>query len=232
MILYGVISFFDTHVSREKRMNVKEIILEAQDVYKIYRGRPVIRNTTLTLHAGECALITGDNDSGKTTLIRLLSGMTQPTLGTVWLRPKLSMQFKPADVEKNIGLSAFAFLFSLARVDGYSSQEAKTVCRAMFTHYRLSGLENVAVRKLSDSAYRKLMLAQAMLKPCDLLLLDEPFIGLDYNMRKLLVADLMKLKRQNTAILMTGTHRYKIEGCDALIDKIWHMEYGEIKGEA
>lgn len=231
MILYGVISFFDTHVSREKRMNVKEKILEAQDMYKIYRGRPVIRNATLTLHTGECALITGDNGSGKTTLIRLLSGMTQPTMGAVWLRPKLSMQFKPADVEKNIGLSAFAFLFGLARVDGYSSQEAKMVCRAMFAHYHMSGLENVAVRKLSDSGYRKLMLAQAMLKPCDLLLLDEPFMGLDYNTRKLLIADLMKLKQQNTAILMTCSHRDEIESCNALVDKIWHIEYGEIKGE-
>ncbi len=210
-------------------MNVKEKILEAQKVYKIYRGRPIIRNATLTLHAGECALITGDNGSGKTTLVRLLSGMEQPTTGNVWLRSKLSMQFKPAEVEKNVGLSAFAFLLSLARVDGYSSGEAKTVCRAMFAHYHLSGLENVAMSKLSDSAYRKLMLAQAMLKPCDLLFLDEPFMGLDYDMRKLLFADLMKLKQQNTAILMACSHHDEIEGWEALVDIIWHIEHGEIK---
>ena len=229
MILYGVISFFDTHVSREKGMNEKEKILEANEVYKVYRGRPVIRKATLTLHAGECALIAGDNCSGKTTLIRLLSGMAQPTTGTVWLRPKLSMQFKPADVEKNIGLPAFAFLLSLARVDGYTSGEAKTVCRAMFAHYHLSGLENVAVSKLSDSAYRKLMLAQAMLKPCDLLFLDEPFMGLDYDTRKLLFADMMKLKQQNTAILLACSHHDEMEGWEALVDKIWHIEHGEIK---
>lgn len=229
MILYGVISFFDTHVSREKRMKVKEILLEARDVYKIYRGRPIIRNATLTLHTGECALITGDNGSGKTTLIRLLSGMAQPTMGNVWLRSELSMQFKPADVEKDIGLPAFAFLFNLARVDGYSSKEAKMVCRAMFAHYRLSGFENVAVRKLSDGVYRKLMLAQAMLKPCDLLLLDEPFVGLDKATRKLLSADIMKLKQQNTAILMTSSHRDEIKGWETLVDKIWHIEHGEIK---
>lgn len=232
MILYGVISFFDTHVSREKRMNEKEkILLEAQDVYKIYRGRPVIRNATLMLHKGECVLITGDNGSGKTTLIRLLSGTTQPTMGTVWLRPKLSMQFKPADVEKNVRLSAFEFLFSLARVDGYSKREAKTVCRAMFAHYHLSGLENVAVSKLPDSVCRKLMLAQAMLKPCNLMFLDEPFLGLDCNTRKLLFADMMQLKKQNTAILMSCSDHDKIEGWEALVDKIWHIEHGEIKGE-
>ncbi|MBD5467188.1 MAG: ATP-binding cassette domain-containing protein [Lachnospiraceae bacterium] len=210
-------------------MNKKEKILEAKEVYKIYRGRPVIRKAALTLRAGECVLITGDNSSGKTTLIRLLSGMARPTMGTVWLHPELSKQFKPADVEKDIGLSAFAFLFSLAKVDGYSSQEAKTVCRAMFAHYHLSGLENVAVSKLSDSVYRKLMLAQAMLKPCDLLFMDEPFIGLDHDARKLLFADMMKLKQQNTAILMACSHRDEIEGWEALVDKIWHIEHGEIK---
>ena len=229
MILYGVISFFDTHVNEEKRMNEKERILETKGVYKIYRGRPVIRNATLTLHTGECALITGDNGSGKTTLIRLLSGTAQPTMGSVELRPKLSMQFKPADVEKDIGLSALAFLFSMARIDGYSSREAKTVCRSMFAHYHLSGLENVAVNKLSDSMYRKLILAQAMLKPCDLLFVDEPFMGLDYDTRKLLFADMMKLKQQNTAMLIACSHQDEIEGWESLVDKIWHIEHGEIK---
>lgn len=210
-------------------MNKKEKILETKDMYKIYRGRPIIRNATLTLHTGECALITGDNGSGKTTLIRLLSGTAQPTMGTAWLRPKLSMQFKPADIEKNIGLSALAFLYSMARVDGYSGREAKTVCRAMFAHYHLSGLENVAVSKLSDSMYRKLLLAQAMLKPCNLLFMDEPFMGLDYDSRKLLFADMMKLKQQNTAMLIACSHQDEIEGWESLVDKIWHIEHGGIK---
>lgn len=210
-------------------MDEKEKILEAKEVYKIYRGHPIIRNMSLTLHAGECVLIMGANGSGKTTLLRLLSGTAQPTTGTVKLRPKLPMQYMPADLAKDVGLSAFQFLLSLARMDGYSRREADTVCKRMFTHYHLSGLENVSVKKLSDSMFRKLMLAQAMLKPCELLFLDEPFIGLDPDMRKMLFADMMALKQQNTAMLVTCPMGSEIEGRDVLFDKIWLIEHGEIK---
>lgn len=229
MILYRVISFFDTHAIKEKTMDEKEKILEAKQVYKIYKGRPVIRNVTLSLHAGECALITGESGSGKTTLLRLLSGTMQPTTGNIWLRPKLSKQYKPEGSFKKMELSAYQFLHSMAMVDGYSRHKAEDVCRRMFTHYRLSGAEHVAVSDLSDSMFRKLMLAQTMLKPCELLLLDEPFMGIDHEMREVLFADMIKLKQQNTAILMTCPINCDGEGREALADKIWHIKHGKIK---
>lgn len=229
MILYGVISFFHTHAVREKAMDEKEKILEAKRVYKIYRGRPVIRNATLTLHAGECVLVTGDNGCGKTTLLRLLSGTTRTTIGTVWSRPKLSKQFVPENAEKDVGMPTFRFLISMAMLDGYSSREAETVCRELISHYGLLGTERVAVKELADSMFRKLMIAQAMIKPCDLLFLDEPFMGLDPDMCDLLFADMIKMKQQNTAILIACPAGNKMEGQEKLVDKIWHIRHGEIK---
>ena len=229
MILYGVISFLHTNAIKEKTMDEKEKILEAKQVYKIYRGRPVIRNATLTLHAGECVLITGNNGSGKTTLLHLLSGTTRTSLGTVWSRPKLSKQFASGSVAKDIGLSAMQFLISMAILDGYSRHEAEPVCKELFAHYGLMGMEKVAVNELSDSMFRKLMIAQAMIKPCDLLFLDEPFMGLDTDMRNLLFADMIKMKKQNTAILIVCPQKNETEHREKLVDKIWHIEHGEIK---
>lgn len=210
-------------------MDETKKILEAKQVYKIYRGRPVIRNATLELYAGECVLITGDNSSGKTTLLRLLSGITMPTTGTIRRREKLSMQYVPARAVGDFRVTALDFLIRMAMVDGYSRREAKAVCAGMFAHYRLSGLEKVAINKLSDGVFQKLMIAQAMLLPCELLLLDEPFMGLDPDTRKLVFSDMIKMKQQNTAILMVCPCESGIEDREALVDKVWHIEHGEIK---
>lgn len=210
-------------------MDEKETILEAKQVYKIYRGRPVIRNATLDLHEGECVVVTGNNGCGKTTLLRLLSGTTRATLGNVWSRPRLSEQFMPANAVKDIRLSTFRFLISMAMLDGYSRREAERVCKVVMAHYDLSGMEKVAIRELSDSMFRKVMIAQAMLKPCDLLFLDEPFTGLDQNMRELLLADMLRIKRQNTAILIACPPDDGVQGGEALVDRVWRIEHGVVK---
>ncbi|MCM1103534.1 MAG: ATP-binding cassette domain-containing protein [Clostridium sp.] len=210
-------------------MDEKETILEAKQVYKIYRGRPVIRNATLRLHEGECVMVTGSSGCGKTTLLRLLSGTTRATLGNVWSRPRLSEQFMPANAAKDIRLSTFRFLVNMAMLDGYSRGEAERVCKALIAHYDLSGMEKAAIRELSDSMFRKVMIAQAMLKPCDLLFLDEPFIGLDQNMRNLLFEDMIRIKQQNTAILIACPPDDGVRGKEALVDRVWHIEHGVVK---
>lgn len=214
-------------------MDQSKKILEVNQAYKIYRGRPVIRNATFKLHAGECVLITGNNGSGKTTLLRLLTGTTLPTTGTVRLKKKLAVQYVPPKYILDTGMSAFQYLVLLTMVDGFSNAEAKKLCKELFVHYQLSGMEQIAVNRLSDGILRTMMLAQTLLRPCGLLALDAPFTGIDHDKQKIFYADMVKMKQQNTAILFTSlpSEREADEWQTAFVDKIWHIEHGEIKGD-
>lgn len=214
-------------------MDQSKKILEVNQAYKIYWGRPVIRNATLKLHAGECVLITGSNCSGKTTLLRLLCGMMLPTTGTIRRQHKLSLQYVPPKYFINIGMPAFQFLVLLTMVDGFSSAEAKKLCKDLFAHYRLLGMEQTAVNRLSDGAFRTMMLAQTLLRPCELLVWDAPFTGIDYDTQQIFYADMMERKQQNTTFVFTSLPSEKEAGPwpASFIDRILRLEHGEIKGD-
>lgn len=214
-------------------MDQSKKILEVNQAYKIYRGRPIIRNATLKLYAGECVLVTGSNCSGKTTLLRLLSGMMLPTIGTIRRQPKLSLQYVPPKYFMNIRMPAFQYLVLLTMVDGFSSAEAKRLCKNLFVHYGLSGMEQIAVNQLSDGTIRTMMLAQALLRPCELLVFDAPFTGIDCDTQKIFYEDMMERKRQNTTFVFTSLAPEKeMEECLAsFVDRILYLEHGEIKGD-
>lgn len=213
-------------------MDQNKEILEVSQVYKIYQGRPVIRNATLKVHAGECVMIRGANGSGKTTLLRLLSGMMLPTTGSVQLSKNLTVQFVPPGCAVGVEMSALRFLVLMMEVDGVSFRKTKDFCKGVFAHYRISGLEKVAVSRLSEGALRTLLLAQALLKPCGLLILDEPFMGMDQDVRRIFYSEIAQLKQNDTAILFTSLPH---EGGEdekersEFVDRIWQIDHGEVR---
>ncbi len=212
-------------------MNTKDILLETKDLYKIYQGRPVIRNVNVTVHRGECVVISGGNGSGKSTLIQLLTGILTPSNGSVSLKCNLAMQYAPAVLDGSLRLTAWEFLFHMARIDGCSFLEAKTLCRKMFDHYRMTGLEKIGVNQLSEANRRKLILCQALLKQCDLLVMDEPLLGLDRYTQQIFYQDIAKIKDQNTAILITSHSEDMSDTKQTIADRIWYLVHGMVKEE-
>lgn len=148
-------------------------VLQAESISKVFEGKQVLSNLTITIHSRERVLLQGGNGSGKSTLIRILLGELTPDIGTVRLRGKLAVALQEVPF---LSVSASAFIKDLEQKSDWHIEQFRE-------HLRLFHLsENLLkkpIQELSGGQQRKLFLSIALAWEADLLILDEPTNHLD-----------------------------------------------------
>lgn len=149
--------------------------LALADVSCVRGGRELFRDLSLSLTAGEAALVTGPNGAGKSSLLRIAAGLLRPWAGTVTRPARLALVSEAAalDGERTVAL-ALGFWARLDRV----AEPAQRVAAAL-DDLDLAALADVPVRLLSTGQRRRAALARAVAAEAPLWLLDEPANGLD-----------------------------------------------------
>lgn len=211
----------------------KEMI-RVSGLIKRYGPQTVLDYVSFSVNRGECLGIIGNNGSGKTVLIKCICGFVRPTEGTVTVNEKTIG--KDTDFIENAGiiiespgflnsLSGFRNLEMLASMNGrIGRKEIEEILRKV----GLSDTGNKKVMKYSLGMRQRLGLAQAIMEAPEILLLDEPFNGLDRNglteMRDLLLS----MKSEGTTILLAS---HNAEDISILCDRTIELDGGKIIDE-
>ncbi len=166
-----------------------------ENVSKEFKGKKVLENVNIRIHRGEICGIVGKNGSGKSVFMKLAAGMLYPTKGRITVNGK---RLEKGDFPPDTGIVLENAGF-LKELTGYKNLKIlaavlrKVSDKDIISVMELVGLEaenKTPVGKYSLGMKQKLLLAQAIMEEPDLLLLDEPFNGLDEEsenrMRKLL----------------------------------------------
>ncbi|WP_433687231.1 ABC transporter ATP-binding protein [Micromonospora carbonacea] len=178
-----------------------------EDVWLRYhrRGPWVLRQVDLRLGAGEAAVVLGRNGVGKSTLLQLAAGVLRPARGRVVDRPRhvgwVPERF-PADQPFTVG----RYLDGMARVAGLGGAEAGAAVRRWTERLGLGPFHGVRLPELSKGTAQKVGLAQAMLRRPGLLILDEPWEGLDAAARDLVPALIDEVLAAGGSVLVSD-HR-------------------------
>ena len=183
---------------------------------------------SLALRAGEITALLGPNGAGKTTAVRLLLGLTAPTHGTV--------QAFGADPRRQATRHRIGAMLQVARVpDTLTVHEHLALFRAYYPAprpaeelLRLVGLEGERHRRfgeLSGGQRQRLLFAIALCGDPDLLVLDEPTVGMDVEARRALWAAIRDAARRGAAVLLT-THY--LDEADALANRIVVLRQGRV----
>ncbi len=229
-------------------------ILAEQVSFRYDDGGQAVRDVSLSLRASEVAALMGRNGSGKTTLIKLLAGLLKPASGRVMVRghevPERRGVEKPKGVTSGYLDTRSASTDEVVQVVGYVPQNPGVLLfkdtlleELAFTRrgHRMS-LDEAADRRLlarlglADEAERyprdlstgqrqRAALAAILVADPQVLLLDEPTRGLDYELKEALVAILLDLRRQGCAVLL-ATH--DVELVARCADRVVLMGDGEI----
>ncbi len=141
-----------------------------------FNGQPALENINLQLAAGEIVTLVGPNGAGKSTLVRLLLGLIRPDSGSVWRAPKLRIGYMPQKlaVHATLPLTVKRFLQLVPGVKAADIKNALQETGALKVYHR-------PLQRISGGELQRVLLARALLRKPQLLVLDEPVQGVDVN---------------------------------------------------
>ena len=153
---------------------MSEPLIRLQQVSVGFRQESVLENVQLTVNAGEIVTLIGPNGAGKTTLVRAVLGLLKPDSGSVWRKPRLRIGYMPQKltVDPTLPLSVLRFLRLVPGVDRHTALAALAEV----------GAEQVIdspLQSISGGELQRVLLARALLREPELLVLDEPVQGVD-----------------------------------------------------
>jgi ABC-type multidrug transport system ATPase subunit len=170
-----------------------------QVAFRYRRRAPwVLRDVTLTVPRGRVIEVNGANGAGKSTLLRLLAGVVPPVRGRVSHRPE-RVGYAPERFPTTQPFTARAYLGHMARIRGVPATQTEEWAERL----GFAGLLDTRLTDLSKGTAHKTGLVQALIAAPDLLVLDEPFAGLDTETRAALPALLSELAAEGTSVVVS-----------------------------
>lgn len=181
-------------------------IVRFRDVSKCYNGKFILRQLTLTLEKGKIYGIQAPSGTGKSTLLNLISGSIRPTSGTVEVNRSRGIACLFQEPELPEGLSAEENI-SLPLASCYSRQEAKQRAARFLRFTEMEPSGSHLPSELSSGQQQRVSLARALAYPAPLLLLDEPFKGLDQALTRRIILRLKELQHNSNQTIIFVTHQ-------------------------
>lgn len=188
-------------------------MIECRALMKTYAGRPVLRGVDMVVEPGICAVL-GRNGAGKSTLLRIISGLERPDGGSVHI---CGMPFhaQAIDIKKRLGsvpedlalfesLTIIENLRAVGPIYGLTRRETESRADDLLALLDLTQGRHTTARKCSFGMRKKTALAMALLHKPDILLLDEPFEGIDPTSSNIIQTLLRQLSMDGTTILLTS----------------------------
>ena len=213
------------------------ILLECHNVSKQYGFFFALNKITFTVKENAILGIVGANGAGKTTLIKILSGLSTPTSGKILIN---GMDYKEnnRNIKRLIGtISSKSFLYEELSIyenlkfysklySVYEKHEFKDKIEQYADSFNLSDWIYEPISYLSTGMKQKVEIIRMLIHNPSLLLLDEPFSGLDFNSINLLIKILKDLRKDEKLTIILATH--KIEVIQQISDAILILKRGKI----
>jgi ABC-2 type transport system ATP-binding protein len=205
-------------------------VVELDRISKAYGRKIAVEDLSLRVEAGSMCGLLGPNGAGKTSTIRMMIGITMPDSGTVRLfnRPfdrslLHGVGYLPEERGLYRKMKVLDQLVFLARFHGLDAGEARQRARRWCERLDISQCLDSATEELSKGMQQKIQFIATLVHEPDLIIMDEPFSGLDPVNAVLLQDVLIELKKAGRAILFS-THR--MEQVEKLCDSICLIDSG------
>jgi len=215
------------------------ILLETSGLVKKYSGRPVVNEVSLTIRRRSIVGLLGRNGAGKTTCFRIIMGMIRADDGSVkfegreitslpmYRRARLGMGYLSQEPSIFQRLSVLDNLYAILETMSITAQDRQRKARMLIERFGLSEVAASQGRFLSGGERRKLEIARAMVTDPALILLDEPFSGVDPIAVQDLQNEIKRLVAAGVSILITD---HNVERTLEVVDEAYIIDHGKVIG--
>ena len=205
-------------------------MLSIQNINKTIKDKNIVDNISFEVPSGCISGLLGPNGAGKTTTFYIIAGLIKADKGDIFLadenvsnfamhkRSKLGIKYLPQEPSIFQNLSVYENLLGLAELSFKTKEDIENFITKSIDEFNLSEILNHKGRQLSGGQRRKVEIARTLAANPKIILLDEPFAGIDPIAIDEIKQVLMKLKNKNIGILITDHNvREALEICDNAI---------------
>ena len=191
-------------------------ILEADGLVKIYGRRRVVDGVSLSVDPGEIVGLLGPNGAGKTTSFKMMCGIVTPNRGRVFLQGKEvtqwpmhlraregGMGYLPQKSSVFAKLNCEQNLKGMMQLLGFSWWQQKTRCEELLEQFQITHIRKSKAGDLSGGERRRLEIARCLVSDPQIIMLDEPFAGIDPVTVQNIRVVIKELSQQGIAVLIT-----------------------------
>jgi ABC-2 type transport system ATP-binding protein len=211
------------------------LALRVEGLKKSYKRVHALKGISFEIKRGELFSLLGPNGAGKTTTIRILTGLTKPDEGSIFIfgqslskneiSAKKLIGYVPQQVNLDVELTVYENLLIHGLLFGMSLREIKERIEELLTLADLADRRSAKVKELSGGMRRRLLIIRALLHRPKILLLDEPTVGLDPHIRRKIWHLIKQIQEKGASILLT-THY--MEEAEYLSDRVAFIFNGNI----
>lgn len=195
-----------------------ETMLAVENLGKSFKDKKIVSNISFEVKKGEIMALLGPNGAGKSTTIRNIMGIMYPDEGSITFQsnpkkeiPRNKIGYLPEERGLYKNVKVMDILLYLAELKDYPLDRAKERALELLKKFDLEGKDKVSVEELSKGMGQKVQFIAAILHEPELLILDEPFSGLDPVSQELFKNEIRSLAQNGTAILLSSHQMNLVE---------------------
>ena len=212
-------------------------ILVAKSISKSFDGRIILRKIDISLNQGEMLGLLGSNGAGKSTFMNIVLGLLKPDFGNIFLgnsnltnlaiheRSKLGIAYLPQQTSIFRGLTVYENLLAIAQIVIKKTAAQKEVVEKLMTEFSITHLRDVKAIALSGGERRRVEIARCLINNPKVLLLDEPFAGVDLLSIQDIKGLLLKLQSRGCAVLVADHNASQLL---SVVDRAYVIANGSI----
>lgn len=201
-------------------------IIELEKITKNYNGKVVLNNINLDIFENQLLAIIGPNGTGKSTLLRIISGLSTASSGkrVVYNKEEIKIGYVPDRFPK-LNFTPEEYLYYMGSLQGLSKEFIRERSEELFTIFNMQNMKDTRIKYLSKGTIQKVSVMQAIMDKPDMLLLDEPISGQDSEAEKVFIDILEQLKEKGISIILACHEMYLVE---RLADRVINIINGQI----
>jgi len=210
-------------------------MLELRNICKTFNRIEAVDHVSFSARAGEITGYLGPNGSGKSTTMKMLAGLMQPTSGTILFngkpiaadvnKHKERMGYVPEEPHLYGHLSGLEYLIMVGQLRNLPSKLALDRIDGLLQRFSLRADRHVPISNYSKGMRQKVLLSAALLHNPDLLLLDEPFSGLDVGTALVLRSLIQELAARGKVILFSS---HELETVERVCERVVILHRGKV----
>ena len=204
-------------------------MLAVKDLHKSYGNKEVLRGVSFTVSKGQIVSLLGSNGSGKTTTFKCLLNLTDHDEGSIsynGARPdRRKMGYLPEERSLFFDVEVFRQLKYMGMLKGMNPDDADREISYWMDRLKVSQYRQEIPLKLSKGNQQKIQLIMCLLGNPEIIIMDEPWTGLDQDNAAIFQTILLELKRKNRMILLSS-HQY--QPVQEYCDRFLYLKNGEI----